>query len=734
MCHPAGKGPLHERNHDIYEREFLGVYMPLMKYRPHLAATELPVTILTDHANLLHWKSPRKVNRRVARWFSDLQDFNLIFKHVPGKIHAAPDMLSRPPGADKGEHDNEAVTLIPEALFVKTAITTPSAIRSQVLTAQEQAHNEMEDWCDTQGARKLPEGYVKDNRWAVPTDEQLRREVLSQYHDSPTAGHPGRDNTIALVSQHYWWPRMNAWIEQYVKGCATCQQNKIRTTKNKTLLYCIPGDPTEQPFSTIAMDLITQLPKSNGHDAILTIVDQGCSRAALFLPCNTTITGEGIAKLYLQHVFPWFGVPSKMILDRDPRFTSSFGKALTTKLKIDRNISTAFHPQTDGLSERNNQWVEQYLRMYTTARQDDWDKWLPIASFVHNRWPNATTKMSPHEVLLGYAPAAAEAITPETNNAAAEDRQTIIKQHRKAAVQAITGLAQATPPAQYEEGEQVWLEAKHLSLPYQTAKLAPKRHGPFTILKQISPVAYKLELPPAWTIHPVFHASLLTPYKETTEHGTNYQRPPPEMIDDAEEYEVEQVISHRYHGRQKKLQYLICWKGYSAADDTWELADQVFADALVKAYHRKHPLDEMVKRKTPFTTRLRATLAKSPCLTARAPPLPHQTPTAPTAGRTSRRLCNALLQSWRPRTKTATSTLGRSASMGASVSSRDTTSPTSTPVSVGPSNHSSAPISWTNRSPNPWSASRSARKPSRRPSTACNRLQVAVRPLNLARG
>ena len=109
--------------------------MPLMKYRPHLAATEIPVTILTDHANLLHWKSPQKVNQQVAWWFSDLQDFNLVFKHVPGKIHMAPDMLSQPPRVDKGEHDNKAVTLIPERLFVKTTIATPSAIQSQVLAA-----------------------------------------------------------------------------------------------------------------------------------------------------------------------------------------------------------------------------------------------------------------------------------------------------------------------------------------------------------------------------------------------------------------------------------------------------------------------------------------------------------------------------------------------------------------------------------------------------------------------
>ena len=126
-------------NYNIYEQESLGVYMPLMKYRPHLAATEVPVTILIDHANLLHWKLLQKVNWQVAQWFSDLQDFNLIFKHVPGKIHAAPNMLSWLPEVDKGGHDNEAVTLIPERLFIKTIIATSSAILSQVQAAQETA-------------------------------------------------------------------------------------------------------------------------------------------------------------------------------------------------------------------------------------------------------------------------------------------------------------------------------------------------------------------------------------------------------------------------------------------------------------------------------------------------------------------------------------------------------------------------------------------------------------------
>jgi transposase InsO family protein len=164
---------------------------------------------------------------------------------------------------------------------------------------------------------------------------------------------------------------MNIWITNYVKGCATCQQNKNLTKKKRFPLFHIPAHPTALPFKTVAMDLITQLPKSEGSDAILTIVDQGCSRAAVFLPCSTTITREGVTQLYLEHVYQWFGLPTKVISDRDPCFTSHFSRALCEKLHIEQNMSTAFHPQTDGISERKNQWVEQFLRLVTSARQDD---------------------------------------------------------------------------------------------------------------------------------------------------------------------------------------------------------------------------------------------------------------------------------------------------------------------------------------------------------------------------
>ena len=121
-------------------------------------------------------------------------------------------------------------------------------------------------------------------------------------------------------------------------------------------------------------------------------------------------------------------------------------------------------------------------------------------------------------------------------------------------------------------------------------KLAPKHHRPFTIVKRVSPVAYQLQLPMAWTIHDVFHASLLTPYRETTEHGTNYMRLPPDLIEDTEEYEVETIVNHCHFRRKRQLQYLIKWKGYPDADNTWESADHVHAPTLVQAYHHKNPI------------------------------------------------------------------------------------------------------------------------------------------------
>jgi chromodomain-containing protein len=172
-----------------------------------------------------------------------------------------------------------------------------------------------------------------------------------------------------------------------------------------------------------------------------------------------------------------------------------------------------------------------------------------------------------------------------------------LKRKWELAIMALNKTAEKVPTlSPYQVGDQVWLEATHLYLPYQSSKLAPKCHGPFSIIKEISLVMYQLHLPVAWNIHNVFHASLLSSYGESTEHGPNYSRPSPDLLEGEEGYEVECIINHRHFGRTRMLQYLIKWKGYPDADNTWEPADQVHAPDLAKAYYQMNPLESHKRR------------------------------------------------------------------------------------------------------------------------------------------
>ncbi len=155
-------------------------------------------------------------------------------------------------------------------------------------------------------------------RLIVPPIDEIRKKVIRVWHDGRGGGHLGRDEMTRKVQHKYLWLKARPWIEQYVKGCAICQQNKNLTHRPWVPLFKILVPENASPFTQIAMDLITGLPKSRGYDTILTIVDHGCMRGTLFLPCLTTIMGPQIAKLYYQHVYPWFSLLKRLISDQDP--------------------------------------------------------------------------------------------------------------------------------------------------------------------------------------------------------------------------------------------------------------------------------------------------------------------------------------------------------------------------------------------------------------------------------
>jgi len=336
------------------------------------------------------------------------------------------------------------------------------------------------------------------------------------------------------------------------------------------------------------MDLIVKLPKSQGNDSILTITDHDCTKAVILIPCNEEMNSEQLAELYKDKAFPYTGIPSKIISDRDVQLTSHFSKELCKQLDIQQNISTAYHPQTDGQSEKTNQHVETALRIFTNYQQDDWAKWLPIVQYLINARVSETTKYAPYELWMGYIPRAhqPECIGPVPKiEEQKEQLEKIRNQAQEAMKRAQSMWRKDKEWTEYQVDQKVWLEAKNIKTTQPTTKLRALRYGPFKIINKLGPVTYQLMLPKGWKIHNVFHASLLLPYKETKEHGRNFEEPPPELIKGEEEYEVEEIRDKRK--RRNKTEYLIKWKGYSEVENTWVRAEDIHAPELLTQYHQR---------------------------------------------------------------------------------------------------------------------------------------------------
>ncbi len=219
------------------------------------------------------------------------------------------------------------------------------------------------------------------------------------------------------------------------------------------------------PFETVTLDFITKLPVSQGHDSILTITDHNCSKAAIFIPCKEAATAEETVGLIIQHVFPRFGLPRRFISDRDPRFASRFIWELCRSTGTTQNISTAYHPRTDGQSECTNQWLEQYLRFWVNEQQDNWCSYLPLVEFTHNNWPNETTRESPFFTLYGFNPHADWVDKPSPIPQVVLRVEQFKEARRKAQelmIKAQQSWVKHQDTPKYKENNLVWLEGHHL--------------------------------------------------------------------------------------------------------------------------------------------------------------------------------------------------------------------------------------------------------------------------------
>ena len=435
----------------------------------------------------------------------------------------------------------------------------------------------------------------------VPDAPGLKDVILTELHDCPYSGHVGVHKLQARLRHLYWWPTWRQDCVHWVKTCVSCQQNK-GDRRAKGLLQPLP--PPQHAFEELTWDLITHLPKTKaGHDAIVVWVDR-LSKMVHFAPTTTTVTAEGLAKLFLQHVWRLHGVPLRMVSDRDPRITSEYMRLVFKMLGTKQSFSTAFHPQTDGQTERYNRVLEDCLRHYVGPGQDDWDEYLAIAEFAINSSWQETVQSEPFRLVYGRMPhtplsaqlaeARAKAMRPvPAARALVHEIQEGIARARQCMLDAQTRLKARVDKHRKDEsfavGDEVLLHTVNLSLK-GTKKLLPRWIGPFKVTEVINSVAYRLGLPAALgKIHDVFHVSLL---KRFLRDNGRQQRmpPPPPLMEDAEGavYEVERILDHREvrSGSRVKMEYKVRWRGYTEEHDTWEPEKNLVAgvEQMLQAY------------------------------------------------------------------------------------------------------------------------------------------------------
>jgi hypothetical protein len=414
------------------------------------------------------------------------------------------------------------------------------------------------------------------------------------YHNHEMAGHLGELETYNRIRQNYWWPGLRTFVKNYIQGCSICQQFKINRSPSNPAYIAIEGANNTRPFAKCSMDLITDLSPVEGYDSILVVVDRALSKGVILCPCAKTITWEGTATLLRDNLFKRFGLPDKIISDRDSRFTPHTFQELLKVLNIKLNLTTAYHPQSDGATKRVNQEIEAYLSIYCTSHPEDWLYSLSTLEFIHNNRRHAEWIHSPFELIQGDNPISIPITFSHTKFPTIKEKMKHMISDREEAL-AVHELARTRIANRkqskfilFEKNQKVWLDMRNLKMSHHK-KIAPKWEGPFKINEVLGPVTYWLKLPELWKIHNVFHATLLWPYIENEVYGNNYPRPLPKLLEGEEVYEVKTIFKHRRRGRG--CPYYVKWKGYPITEATWENKSAFSNDGdMIQQYKDRYQL------------------------------------------------------------------------------------------------------------------------------------------------
>jgi hypothetical protein len=512
--------------------------------------------------------------------------FDYTIDYQPGKGNVVADALSR-----RADHRVHAIS----------HAAMPSQIRNAIISGYTQDPS-FQNIADGQKGFSVSAGGLiyRQHRLCIPDVPDIKKQLLQEHHDTRISGHLGRDKTSQILRRNYWWPGLERSVRDYVKTCPTCQRSKPSNQSPAGLLQPLPTP--EHRWDEVTMDLITQLPKTpRGFDAIVTFTDR-LSKMVHFALATTTVDAPELAQIFFDTVFRHHGLPNKIVSDRDPRFASSFWQSLFGLTGTKLGMSTAFHPETDGQSERTNRTLEDMLRAFTNDRHTDWDRHITSAEFAYNNATQASTQHSPFYLNYGQHPNTPANLLRRVDTSPNQSTEDFLENIRTALAQAAEALRraqqrQATVANRHRRdlhlavGQPVLLSTANLTLrgAGPARKLQPKFIGPFPVTQMISPVAYKLDLPTSMKIHPVFHVSRLKPFLTSAEfpNRDTTSRPPPVLELSDQHYVVESLLDMKTTGRgahQRRL-YLVKWKGYPLYESTWEPESSLTRLAAYRDFH-----------------------------------------------------------------------------------------------------------------------------------------------------
>lgn len=501
----------HEKNYPTHDLELAAVVFALKLWRHYLYGTKC--TLFTDHKSLQYVFTQKEMNVRQRRWMELLKDYDCEIKYHPGKANVVADALSR-----KGQ--DSACQLH----FMN--IVAKSGLLDRIRLAQVEAMLE-ENICDEKLGKKKADlimdsrGYqtLRGRIW-VPKHGGNRELILEEAHRSRYSIHPGATKMYRDLRTLYWWPVMKIDIAKFVERCLICAKVKAEHQKPYGNLQQL--EIPEWKWDHLTMDFVTKLPRTpKGNDMVWVIVDR-LTKSAHFLAIRENAPLEKFAKLYMDEIVSRHGIPMSIVSDRDSRFVSNFWQSLQRELGSRIHLSTAYHPQTDGQSERTIQTLEDMMRACVLEYGGSWDTYLPLIEFAYNNSYHASIGMPPYEMLYGrkcrtpncwLEPGEKQFAGPEIVQITA-DKVKVAKEALRVARDRQKAYADKKRiPFDFKEGDLVMLKVspwKGVIRFGKRGKLNPRFIGPYKILKKVNEQAYQLDLPPELDgIHDTFHVCYL---------------------------------------------------------------------------------------------------------------------------------------------------------------------------------------------------------------------------------